>query len=288
MTQIDPRIQVPLERLVSGTKRTVASVRGRLRDDDETVWPSFVLLGAQRCGTTSMFAYLSAHPLVVPPLLKEVHYFDVNNQQPLSWYLGHFPSHSQLPAGGITGEASPYYLLHPGVPERLQAVLPDALLLVLLRDPVERALSHHRHEVAKGHEDLSFAEAVAAEDARVGDDLDRLAEDPTFQSHAVQHHTYVTRGFYADQLDRWEAVVGRDRLMVCNADEFFSDPDRIYNDVLARLGLPAHHLDEYEARNTYRRSPMDEGLRSDLAARFADSNTRVARWLGEVPDWTTP
>ena len=286
MTQLDPRLQVPVERVVNGTLRAVASVRGRLRGTQTL--PDFVLIGGQRCGTTSMFAYLCAHPMVGAPLLKEVHYFDLNAHRPPSWYLGHFPARSSLPSGGVTGEASPYYLLHPAVPRRLEALLPDTKVLVLLRDPVERALSHHRHEVAKGHEDLSFPEAVAAEERRIGDDLARLAEDDAFHSHAVMHHTYVTRGQYADQLERWAAVVGRDRMLVRNADTFFADPDATYNEVLAWLGLPAHHLDAYEARNTYRRSPMDEGLRSELAARFAESNRRVADWVDGTEDWTTP
>lgn len=288
MTQLDPRIQVPLERLIGGAKRSFASARGHLRGAGASATPSFVIIGGQRCGTTSMFDYLSRHPLVAPSLVKEVHYFDTHNTKPLSWYEGHFPARSSMPTGAITGEASPYYLLHPAVPARLHAVLPEATLLVLLRDPVERALSHHRHEVAKGHEHLSFAEAIAAEDARLGDDMQRLAEDETFQSFAVQHYSYVTRGFYADQLQRWADVVGRDRLFVLNADDFFADPDAVYNRVLARLGLPEHHLDTYEARNTYRRSPMDEGLRSELAARFADSNQRTVDWLGADPGWTTP
>lgn len=288
MRQLDPRIQIPAERMVTATKRTLASVRGALRGEGASAQPSFVLLGGQRCGTTSMFAYLCEHPLVAPPLLKEVHYFDLHHRQPLSWYLGHFPRRDRLPPGGLTGEASPYYLLHPAVPRRLQAVLPDALLLVLLRDPVERALSHHRHEVAKGHEHLSFAEAIAAEEDRVGDDLERLAHDDTFDSFAAQHFTYVTRGQYADQLERWADVVGRERLMVCNADRFFADPDHIYNKVLDRLGLPPHHLDAYEARNTYRRSPMDEGLRQELAERFAASNARLAAWVDGTEDWTSP
>ncbi len=289
MTQLHPTVQRPAERFVDGVKRTTAAVRGRLRPDGATLLPSVVIIGGQRCGTTSLYSYLSEHPSFRPALVKEVHYFDTHFHHGLDWYLGHFPRASSVPPGVITGEASPYYLLHPAVPARLQAVLPDATLLVLLRDPVERALSHHRHEVAKGHETLSFRDAVAAEDERVQADLARLAVDDGFTSFAAQHYSYVTRGMYAEQLERWEAVVGRDRLKVINADVFFADPDTVYNRVLQEVGLPPHHLSDYVARNTYRRSPMDEDLRSQLAERFAPSNARLGRWMGDEPlGWTEP
>ena len=108
--------------------------------------PSFIIAGAQRCGTTSLYKTLCQHPGVVPAVLhKGVHYFDTSAHRSHSWYLGHFPTRSTLHrhayAGrdAMTGESSPYYLFHPHAPARIADALPDVRVLVLVRDPVERA-----------------------------------------------------------------------------------------------------------------------------------------------------
>src|SRR5919108_6081357 len=85
--------------------------------------PDFVILGAQRAGSTTLYRALIAHPQVRRALLKEVHFFDLNYHRGLRWYRAHFPYRSP---GRITGEASPYYLYHPHAPKRVARDLPDA------------------------------------------------------------------------------------------------------------------------------------------------------------------
>jgi Sulfotransferase domain len=112
--------------------------------------PDFFILSGGRCGSTSLFAILSAHRQVMPPSHKEVHFFDRNYQRGLGFYRRLFPlaihrsvRARRLGAKVLTGEATTYYLLHPAVPSRVSAVLPDARLIVMLRDPVDRAYSHY-------------------------------------------------------------------------------------------------------------------------------------------------
>src|SRR5215470_750369 len=121
--------------------------------------PDFLIIGAQKAGTTSLYAYLTAHRDVRPAGRKEVHYFDLGftagAELGEGWYRSMFPLRARLALDGRrtgrpvrTGEASPYYLFHPAAPQRAAALVPEARLLVLVRDPVERAWSHYRHEVA--------------------------------------------------------------------------------------------------------------------------------------------
>ena len=115
--------------------------------------PDAVILGAQKSGTSSLHNYLVQQPGVIEPLRKEVHYFDVNFGRGESWYRAHF---GRLGEPGLNLDSSPYYLFHPAVPTRMRALLPDAKLIVLLRDPVRRAYSHYWHERDKGRETLEL------------------------------------------------------------------------------------------------------------------------------------
>ena len=138
--------------------------------------PSFLICGGQRCGTTSLYRALATHPAVIKAVLhKGVHYFDVAYERGLRWYQGHFPlqRHADRVAAetGVaaqTFESSPYYMYHPHAMARIAEDLPDVKIVVLVRDPVERAYSQHAHEVARGFEtERDFLRARALEPARL-------------------------------------------------------------------------------------------------------------------------
>ena len=127
--------------------------------------PSFLIIGAQKCGTTALLRALRLHPLVLAPVRKEIHYFDHGYDRGPRWYRSHFPA--RRGAAYVTGEASPSYLMHPLAPSRAAAFDPDMKLVAILRDPVERALSHHAMTTRKGQETLPFEAAVDAEAERL-------------------------------------------------------------------------------------------------------------------------
>ncbi len=258
--------------------------------------PDYLLIGAQRCGTTSLHRALAAHPQIRPPALhKGVHYFDVDYWRGPQWYRAHFPLARPRAGTGtgtgtgtgrtLTGEASPYYLFHPAVAARVAADLPDVRLVVLLRDPVERAFSAHQHELRRGFEDLPFEQALAAEPARTDGEDERLVADPLYRSPAHQHHAYLARGRYAEQLRRFHAAVGPDRLLVLFAEELFADPAAGYARVLRFLGLPVIGLAGFPRLNARPRPPMGPALRSRLAEGFAAHDEDLAALLGQVPPW---
>jgi len=262
--------------------------------------PSFLICGGQRCGTTSLYRALSAHPAVLKAVLhKGVHYFDVGYGNGQRWYRGHFPSqrraHRRSRAlDGVpvqTFESSPYYLYHPHAAARIAAELPSVRLLVLVRDPVARAYSQHAHEVARGFErETDFARALSLEPHRLRGQDRALRDDPYRYSFAHQHHAYRSRGEYARYLEELAAAVGRHQILVLDSGEFFGDPAPVYDRVLDFLGLPQlgyPRFDQYNARP--RERDMPAALRADLAAHFAAHDARLADWLGHRPSWqTTP
>ena len=143
------------------------------------ILPTFQVVGAQRSGTSSLYEYLVNHPLVGRSSVEEVHFFDSHFLRGLDWYQGHFPTRARAALterrhgrAMIGGEATPYYMAHPLAIPRLAQTLPSSRLIVVLRDPVDRAYSHYQHEVALGAETLSFAEALDREDERLAGEVE--------------------------------------------------------------------------------------------------------------------
>lgn len=251
--------------------------------------PGFIIAGAQRCGTTSLFRMLAQHPQVRPPAYnKGIHYFDTADRYRRGprYYAAHFPL---APRGDgdrfVTGEASPYYLFHPLAGQRMAAELPDVRVIVLLRDPVERAFSAHKQETWRGFESLSFEEALAAEPSRLAGEEERIIADPTYQSFAHQHHAYVGRGRYGPQLLRTFTALGRHRVLVLDADEFFADPHAHWPMVLEHVGLGVVPLVASVKVNSRPSAPMPDEVRHGLRSEFEGSDAQVANILGRAPSW---
>ena len=258
--------------------------------------PVFLIVGAQRCGTTSMFKTLRQHPAVVAPALqKGIHYFDKNYDRGPGWYRGHFPlkaTAARLARGAaagadavITGESSPYYMFHPLAADRIARDLPEVRLIVLLRDPVERAISAYTHEKARGFETETFERALELEPERIAGERDRMLTDPGYDSFHLQHNAYLTRGQYIEQLERLEHLFGRDRIHVVDSHDFFERPAPTYADVLQFLGLPAFDGAVFDQHNARPRSPMPGNLAARLDEHFLPYDERLQTWLGRPPGW---
>jgi sulfotransferase family protein len=245
--------------------------------------PDFLVLGAQKAGTTALYAYLRHHPEITGPSWKEVSFFDRHWARGEAWYRGNFPN--RLRARGLVGEASPSYLFHPLAPERVRELVPDARLIALVRNPVDRAFSHYQHEVALGREELSFEDALAAEGERLRGEEERMLADPTYFSHAWWNYTYRARGRYAEQLERWLAVFPREQLLVLASDDLGADPDGSYAEVLRFLGAEPHRLDAYPRVFERQYEPMQPETRRRLTKEFAEPNERLYALLGRNLGW---
>ena len=196
--------------------------------------PDFLGLGVQKGGTTTLHRLLERHPSVFLPPVKEVHYFSLHFGEGEAWYRNQFASAA---SGQRCGEITPYYLFHPEVPKRVHALLPTARLIVLLRDPVERALSQYFHSRRLGFEPLPLEQALAAEPERLQSAPAALrAADGKHKSH--QEHSYLSRSRYELQLPAWEALYPAAQLLVLRSEELFSRPAEIWMRVLEFLGLP--------------------------------------------------
>jgi hypothetical protein len=254
--------------------------------------PDFVIIGTQRGGTTSLYRYLTRHPGVRPAITKELRYFDLNYARGPKWYRSRFPSAWYRDAlrrvrgsGFLTGESSPDYMFHPLASARVAATVPGARLIVLLRNPVDRAYSHYWHQVNRGFETLSFEEAVAREPERLGDGLQRIAGDDLDREFERHHHSYLARGAYADQIERWLDRFPPGQLLVARSEDFFSDPADTFRRVTDFLGLERWEPSRYERYNTFTEGTMPERVRARLVEHFRPHNERLRLLLDRDFGW---
>lgn len=272
-----PRIPEPVRKIARNAIWTFGRATSRWRP-----LPGFLVIGAQKAGTTALYAYLRWHPEITGPSWKEVSFFDRHWWRGEAWYRGQFPLRA---SGRLVGEASPSYLFHPLAPERARALVPEAKLVALLRDPVERAYSQYQHEVALGREPLSFEDALDAEEERTRGEVERLVADPRYFSRAWWDHTYATRGLYAEQLERWLAVYPREQLLVLTTDELGERTAETYAAVLSFLGRARHALEDYPRVFDRDYAPMRPETRAALAERFVEPNRRLETLLGRTLGW---
>jgi hypothetical protein len=258
--------------------------------------PDFLLVGAKRGGTTSLWRYLGEHPDVLPlyprpEQRKGMYYFDEQFARGDRWYRSHFPTRTRRDrprawgAPAVVGEATPYYLYHPLAPVRAHAVVPDARILVVLRDPVERAYSHYKERCANDTEPLAFADAVAAEPDRLAGEAARIEAEPGYVSFVHRHCSYVDQGRYAPMLERWFAAYGRDRVLVEISEEMYADPQSTFDRVTDHLGIRRHALRDTRAHNAEPARDLDDATRARLVELLAPDVRATEALLGRALPW---
>lgn len=197
--------------------------------------PEVVILGAPKSGTTSLAAYLAGHPGLWLHPLKELHFFDNHWERGEGWYRSQFPP---LRSPGLLRlEATPDYLQHPDTPQRMRSLIPDARLIVLLREPLDRALSwigHMRTLIGlQGDSETLLREEAQALEAMEEEAVSRLG---WFRPNAL------SGSLYAHQLRRWQAVWPSSQMLILRFEELALAPERVVRRCLAFLNLDGHAL----------------------------------------------
>ena len=238
--------------------------------------PTFIIIGTQKGGTTSLQRYLDRHDDVIMAFKKEVHFFDFFSFKGPDWYLAHFPLRGEA---AQTGEASPTYLFHPEAPRRVHEAFPQVKLIALLRNPIDRAYSHHQMEFRRGNDPLSFEEAIAQEPERL------RGSNPDLAAGNWRRFSYLSRGIYVEQMARWLKHFPREQFLLIKSEEFFREPGRHFDQVLQFLGLPSRPLPRYRSHNAHAYVPMRPETRTRLARYYEPYNRQLYDLVGRDFGW---
>jgi hypothetical protein len=236
--------------------------------------PDFVIIGGKKCGTTFLYDLLTRHPYVEPAAKKELHYFDkLLEDESIEWYRQCFPQPRWKDGRRtITGEATPY-LAYPFAPQRMAEVLPQARLIALVRNPVDRAYSDYQHVARKGREPLTFEEAIEAEITQT-------------TKQAAKSYRYLIRGKYMEHLLRWSKYFSDEQILVLKSEDLFERTQKALELVLNFLDLPKWEPEASEKRNqgSYEQE-IHMSTRQRLEEYFEPHNQRLYEYLGTDLGW---
>jgi hypothetical protein len=246
--------------------------------------PHFMIIGAMKSGTTSLFSCLVQHPQILKCFRKEVHFFDNYFNRGTKWYRAHFPLAGKVGAGRITGEATPLYIFNPLVPERISRLLPNVKLIAILRNPVERAISHYFMEVRAKRERLPVMEAFRGEENR----LEEVMRNCDFTNSAYIHASYKKRGIYDEQLARYLQFFPRRQLLVLKSEAFFSEPRDVVRRIFKFLEVDeSFEITDIQPRNVGSgKTRADAEVYDYLSDFFRPHNQALYELLGEDFDWS--
>lgn len=235
----------------------------------------FLGLGAQRCGTTSLHAWLSSQPQLCLPLVKELHYFTHHYQRGQDWYLRQFQSVSP---SDLVGELTPYYLFHPFAPERIKVAAPDVRLVVLLRDPVQRLLSHYLHSKRFGFEPLPLLMALDAERERLAG-AELILSRPGGRHFAHQEQSYLARSRYQIQLERYYRLFPAEQILLLRSEDLFERSAETLKRLAVFLDLTPSRPDVFRLPKLGSTRPyrLSDQLHAELRASLADTYDILAK-----------
>jgi hypothetical protein len=233
--------------------------------------PDFVVIGAPKCGTTFFYHLLSKHPYVEPAAFKEVHFFDLLWEEGVEWYRQCFlPPEQRDGRRTITGDGTPSYLFHPQVAERMAGVIPEARLIALLRNPVDRTYSAYHHRAKHKDEIETFEEMVKAS-----------LEHP--------NHGFLSQSIYADHLLRWRKFFSEEQMLILKSEDFFEDPRGTLKTTLGFLDLPEWEPEAADLGDKVNKGRYDQGMSPELRKRleefFEPHNQRLYEYLGVDFGW---
>lgn len=226
-------------------KKTVENLHRYLTAEQRSS-PDFFIAGTQKGGTTFLYDCLRQHPNVMPAKVKEIHFFEFpeNREKGPSWYKSHFPTIKEKQRKqAITGEATPLmYSLH--TPRLISEYIPDIKLIFLLRNPIKRAFSHYQHNLRMGGRDqLTFGEAIRQENQRIGKDIEKSRLDEWYDDRDNRKYSYIHRGFYAQQFERWFEYFPKSQIFIEESEYFYKNTQDCLDKITDFLELPRYKFD---------------------------------------------
>lgn len=253
-------------------------------------YPDFVVIGAQKSGSSSLYSYLGQHPEILPSFSKEVHFFDGGLDAEVdtyekghSWYRARFPIKWTLHGRFKTFEASPLYIFNPLVAKRMFDHIPSTKIIVVLRNPTERAISHYFHEKRWGFEQLPIQQALQQEEER----LKAAFKDQDYKSNNFIHHSYKARGLYKVQLERFFRHFPRRQVLILSSEELFEEPANTLRKIFEFVSIDAEfQIQDLQPRNVAsNKGAVDAKIYAYLDEFFSPHNQDLYDLVGRNFAW---
>lgn len=252
--------------------------------------PDFIVIGAVRCGTTSLYQNICEHTCVLAAKQDEIGFFDSNYHLGIDWYKSFFPKNSQLQklrgkkGFAITGEDTPFYFWNKLAVERIFQLIPKCRLIVILRNPVDRAYSNYQLSIRNGSEKFSFERAIDIE-KEVLDNEGIYANNQIDVNKFSQPRSNLAKSWYYEQLKLWLDTFPEEQILIVSTEELGINPQKTMNKVFQFLKLPEENLKKFQKLKSSQYEPMDSKIRKELSNYFKPKNEKLFSLIGKKFSW---
>jgi len=251
--------------------------------------PDFIVIGAQKSGTSSMFSYLKQHPQILRPIFKEPYFFDRQYHRGLSWYRSNFPAqrtvnrlNDRLGRPHLTFESTATYIFDEQAPVRIARDLKTRKFILLLRNPADRVISAYWHARRMGIESRALAEVVESDMRRYRAEM---AGEKDASSTPTSRPNLLKRGIYHEAVSRWQSVFSPDDLLVLQSETLFAEPAGVMTQVFQFLDLPQPSHIDFEAQNVGGYKNRDAEVRAVLQDFYRPFNEKLNSLTRTKLDW---
>lgn len=243
--------------------------------------PDFLIIGAHKGGSTSMFQYISQHPDVQMARRKEINFFTKYYHLGMRYYQASFP---RKEVEKLTGEATPYYFFHPLVPARVKETLPQIKIILLLRDPVLRAYSHYN--MIKAIDPAgSFKVALELEEERISSASKKILENPRYYSMEHQTYSYLSRGLYYKQLTSWLKYFRLEDMLILKSEDFFENTKGELKKVYDFLELSEIYPKDMFPSNSKNYKGLSKADYDRYKLFFVEDQNNLKKLIGDKYQW---
>ena len=252
------------------------------------ILPSFIIVGAVRCGTTSLYYNICEHSCILPASYDEIGYFDSNYELGINWYKSMFPTkfkkeNIKSKTGiCITGEDTPFYFWDKKAIQRIKKDIPKVKLIILLRNPVDRAYSNYHLGVRLGSESLTFEESIKKE-------IKLLEKNKDIDSDNIDKflrpRSYIAKGLYYHQIKDWFKEFSKEQILVLSTENLAKNPKQTLNKIFDFLGLPNEEIKKIHRKKIGEYKKMGNETREKLKKVFEPHNEELFNFLGEKFEW---
>jgi hypothetical protein len=254
--------------------------------------PNFIIIGASRCGTTSLYYNLNKHPNVYAGAAKSSSFFDKNFHNGLNYYRSHFPIKPKLFLNNegknifVTGEASTSYLLNPIVPEKIFKTIPNVKLIAIIRNPIDRAFSHFNYHLTRGESKFSsFEEAIEFEEELL---LNGNYRKNIFENKNLDYrfYSYLSEGNYYNRFKEYLKYFPLKQILVLNIDDLAKNHEDVFDRTFNFLNLPKFKILNPKILNSVKYDKLNLDTRNHLLNYYKPFNKKLSELLNQNFNWT--
>jgi len=247
------------------------------------VLPDFIISGTVRSGTTSLYYNICEHPSVLPASYDEIGYFDSNYHLGINWYRSMFPTEKEMKQVkketnfAITGEDTPFYFWKKEAAERIFEDIPNSKIIIIFRNPVDRAYSNYNLGIRKKTESLSFEDAI--------DEEMNFLKTHSFRDAVDRRRSYLSKGLYENQIKIWLDNFPREQIHILCTEDMKKNPKESLLKIFQFLGIPNYTLKNPQRQKSAEYKKMEDETREKLLAFYKPYNQKLFETIQEKFDW---